>query len=303
MSEAPAVGDLCCGPGGMSEGFNSCFDVTLAVDHNPHACNTYRKNLSGVVRQKDIRDISGRQRDFQGILGVIGGTPCRPYSLLNTRKDPDDPRQHLWKDFMRIIEEVKPKFFLLENVPTIFAHIKKAILQQSKDLGYYTSMRVLETSEYGVPQTRRRWIVVGTRKPFEFPAPTHSIPTTVREAFANIHENTGFFKTRPETIAKFDKVPVGKWVPISAGRFRNAIRLSWDMPSPTVVNVSKVYMIHPEENRVLSETEAAILQGFPSTYDFDGPRRERCQQIADAAPSRFMKVLAEQIYKTQFGGM
>jgi DNA (cytosine-5)-methyltransferase 1 len=302
MSGDETIADVFCGAGGMSDGFGNFFDVTLAVDHAKDPCDTYRTNLGGVVRQKDVRNISGRQRDFDGIVGMIGGAPCKPFSRINTRKVPDDPRQHLWKDFMRLVEEVNPMFYLFENVPTIFAHIKKGILRKSKALGYYTTQGVLETADYGVPQARKRWIVIGTRKPFAFPKPTHLEHTTVRDAFAKIDHNDGYFNTRPETLAKLASVPVGKWVAITSGGFRSAIRLSWNQPSPTIVNVSKIYMIHPEEPRVITEREAAVLQGFPSSYDFKGAKRSRCQQIADAAPSRFMKVLAQQIHKTQFGG-
>ena len=125
----------------------------------------------------------------------------------------------------------------------------------------------------------------------------------MRDAFNGIQENSGFFNTREETLEKFGDVPYGRWVPISAGRFRNAIRLSWTEPSPTIVNVSKIYMIHPEGHRVISETEAAVLQDFPADYHFFGDKRSRCQQIADAAPPTMMRAIAAQIYKTQYGEM
>lgn len=298
MSEIQ-VADLFCGPGGMSIGFDEYFDVSLAIDHMADPCNTYRRNLTGVVRQRDVRDVSAVRGDFQGISGTIGGPPCRPFSKLNTRKDPNDPRQHLWKDFMRIVEESKVDFFLMENVPTIFAHIKQAILRKGKELGYYLTVGVLEASDYGVPQARKRWIVIGTRKPFAFPEPFTS-RLTVRDAFDRIQDNTGFFNTREKTLAKFAGVPFGRWVPISSGRFRNAIRLSWNEPAPTIVNGAKVYMIHPDGHRVITETEAAVLQDFPADYQFQGPRRSRCQQIADAAPPTLMRAIAEQIYRTQY---
>lgn len=295
------VADLFCGPGGMSIGFNKFFDVTLAVDWKPDPCRTYRENLTGVVKQKDIRDLSGSQKDFDGIVGVIAGPPCKPFSKVNTRKKIDDPRKTLWIDFMRIVKEVKPAFFLLENVPTIFVEIKKAILRNAKALGYIVSEMILDASDFGVAQKRKRWIVVGTKKPFAFPKAQLNIKT-VKAAFNQIQENKGFGNTRPETIERFSKVPVGKWVPISAGRFCNATRLPWHQPSPTVVNITKVYMIHPSENRIISETEAAVLQDFPSSYRFAGSRTSRAQQIADAAPASLMRAIAQQLQTTQFKG-
>lgn len=296
---AVCVADMFCGPGGMSLGFNEAFDVTFAVDWKPDPCKTYRHNLSGVVKQEDIRNLTGCQRDFDGIMGVIAGPPCKPFSKVNTRKRADDPRKTLWVDFMRIVEEVKPVFFLLENVPTIFTEVKRAILRTAKALGYIISETILDASNFGVAQTRKRWIVVGTRKPFAFPKAQLDLKT-VKVAFNQIKENKGFGNTRPETIERFSKVPIGKWVPISASRFCNATRLPWDHPSPTVVNITKVYMIHPFENRIISETEAAVLQDFPFDYWFAGNRTSRAQQIADAAPASLMRAIAKQLQTTQF---
>lgn len=296
------VADLFCGPGGMSIGFNKHFNVTLAIDWKSDPCKTYRHNLSGVVRQQDIRNITGCQRDFDGIIGVIAGLPCQPFSTLNTRKNHNDPRRNLWKDFMRVVEEVKPTFFLMENVQTISNDIKMGILREGKRLGYIVSHKILDSSDYGVAQTRRRWIVIGTKKPFAFPEAQLYPAMTVRAAFSQIQENKGFGNPRPETIERFSGVPVGKWVPISNSRFRNAIRLPWNQPSPTVVNITKVYMIHPSENRIISETEAAVLQDFPANYWFAGNRTSRTQQIADAAPASLMRAIAKQLQATQFNG-
>lgn len=296
------VADLFCGAGGISIGFNKFFDVTLAVDWKSDPCKTYRHNLSGVVKQQDIRNITGCQKDFDGLIGVIAGLPCQPFSTLNTRKSHNDPRRNLWKDFMRVVKEVKPIFFLMENVQTISNDIKMGILREGKRLGYIVSHKILDSSDYGVAQTRKRWIVVGTRKPFAFPLAQLYPAITVRTAFSQIQENKGFGNTRPETIERFSEVPIGKWVPISTGRFRNATRLPWNQPSPTVVNIAKVYMIHPLKNRIISETEAAVLQDFPANYWFAGNRTSRTQQIADAAPASLMRAIAKQLQATQFNG-
>ena len=231
---------------------------------------------------------------------MIAGTPCKPFSRLNTRKRDDDPRIHLWKDFMRIVEEAKPKFFKIENVPTIFASVKQGILREAKRLGYYVSAQVLNTADYGVPQSRKRWIVVGSRKPFTFPEPTITIPLTVRDAFAKIKNNYGFSIRRPETIAKFKYITKLLWVAISSGTFKNAIRLLWDYPAPTIVNIGKVYMLHPGLQRTISIAEAAALQDFPEWFEFTGTKVSQYEQIANAAPRSFMSILANQLYKSQF---
>lgn len=298
--ERESIADLFCGAGGSSLGYEDHFDVSLAVDFDPNACRTYRKNLSGVVREKDVRDISGVRGDFKGIVGVIGGTPCKPFSRINTRKRADDPRIDLWKDFMRIVEEVKPQFFMIENVPTIFAYVKEGILREAKRLGYIINAQVLNTADYGVPQARARWIVVGSKKPFAFPQPTVSRHFTVREAFDRVKNNYGFAKRRPETSAKFKNVTKDVWVAISDGKFKNAIRLKWDQPSPTIVNIGKVYMIHPTENRTISLAEAAVCQDFPGEFEFTGTMTSQYEQVANAAPRSFMSAIANQIQISQF---
>lgn len=294
------VADLFCGPGGMSLGFQDHFDVTLAVDHDKDACNTYRTNLTGVVRQKDVRDLSGVQGDFDGIIGMVAGTPCKPFSKINTKKRADDPRIDLWKAFMRLVEEVRPNFFLLENVPTIFSYVKKGILREAKRLGFMIYHKVLNTADFGVPQARERWIVVGSKKPFAFPKPTVRSHATVRSAFERIQNNYGFANRRRTTIEKFKHVTEDVWVPISEGKFKNAIRLQWDQPAPTIVNIGKVYMIHPTLNRTISIAEAAALQDFPDGFKFSGTKTSKYGQVANAAPSGFMSVLADHIKMSQF---
>lgn len=301
MSEI-AVADLFCGPGGMSIGFQDFFDVSIAVDKHKDPCKTYHQNLGGVVKQMDVMDLSGCRGDFDGITGVVGGPPCRPFSRLNLRKRVDDPRINLWKGFMGLVEDVKPKFFLMENVPTIFSYVKEAIINRAKELGFLLSIAVINSSDYGVAQKRKRWIIIGTRKPFEFPRPTTITPITVRQVLENIPEeyNSGAANPRPETVERFSTVVPGKWSSISSGKFANAIRLDWDQPSPTIINITKVYMIHPNGTRLITETEAAALQDFSFKFKFHGTKRSRCQQIADAAPPSFMRAIAEQIYNTQY---
>lgn len=295
------VADLFCGPGGMSLGFSEHFNVSLAIDWMPDPCKTYKHNINNNVRQRDITNLSGCRKDFDGMIGIIAGPPCKPFSRLNLRKDPHDPRRNLWRPFMRLVEEVDPQFLLMENVPTIDNDIKKAIIREARRLGYIVTHAILDSSDYGVPQKRRRWIVVGTKRPFAFPGPTNN-SRTVRTAFAKIKNNHGFGKPRPETKRRFSKVPTGKWAPIAGGKFRNATRLAWDRPSPTIVNIRKVYMIHPSRNRIITETEAAVLQDFPHDFWFAGNRTSRTQQIADAAPPSLMKAIAHQIKRTQFKG-
>jgi len=135
--------------------------------------------------------------------------------------------------------------------------------------------------------------VVGTRSRAWVP-PTSRSPKTVREAFGTIQKNWGFMKSTPETLQRLARTVPGTWVALT-GKFKNATRLSWNSPSPAIVNLKKVYLVHPEENRNISLAEAAALQGFPSRYIWHGTESEIAQMLADAVPVEFAEALASSL--------
>jgi DNA (cytosine-5)-methyltransferase 1 len=188
-----------CGCGGLGTGFSKFFQVTYAIDIQRCCVDTYGANHpETTVQLRDVRDISGCQHDFDGVVGVIGGPPCQPFSRLNLKKRAVDPRSPLLEEFMRLVGEIRPRFYLLENIPAIPARKKKSIVRIGKSLGYNVSSLILNAADYGAAQHRRRWIVVGLRnRTWTPPAPRS--PKTVREAFSTIQNNWGFMKSTPET--------------------------------------------------------------------------------------------------------
>jgi len=303
----PAAGqicELCCGAGGMAEGFSPFFDIVHAVDINPQVVQTYSANHQDTdVRQKDIRLLSGIRGDYDGITGVIGGPPCQGASIINTkRNEPDerntlmgeyreeDPRNALMGEFMRLVTEIKPRFFVMENVPSVPKDRKESVIRTGKKAGYEISSVYLNAAEYGAAQTRKRWIVIGTQgKPWHLPISRKA--GTVREAFTGIKENWGVMQSRPDTLERLTHAIEGEWTGIT-GNFRSMIRLSWDRPAPAVVNPKKVYMVHPGENRNISLAEAASLQGFPAEYQWKGNESQIAQMIADAMPAQLAGAIA-----------
>jgi DNA (cytosine-5)-methyltransferase 1 len=300
---AGSVFEVCCGAGGMAAGFAPFFDIVHAVDLNPQVVQTYSANHQDTdVRQKDIRLLSGIRGDYDGITGVIGGPPCQGASIINTkRNEPDvrntlmgeyreeDPRNALMGEFMRLVTEIKPRFFVMENVPSVPKEKKESVIRTGKEAGYEITSVYLNAAEYGAAQTRKRWIVVGIRGS-GWTAPARRSPSTVRQAFTGINENWGVMQSGPTTLETLTRA-TDEWTAMS-GKFRNMIRLSWDRPAPAVVNLKKVYMVHPGENRNISLAEAASLQGFPAAYQWKGNESQIAQMIANAMPAQLAEAIA-----------
>lgn len=166
--------DLFCGAGGLSCGFERAgFDILLGVDFDAKALETFEKNHNGaksicgditqVTYEKDIKPLIGtREVDV-----IIGGPPCQGMSLSGPRKF-EDPRNRLYLSYIRLVSEIKPKAFVIENVPGLVSlfggKIKDSILEKLEGMGYKMQYRVLVADDYGVPQHRKRVVFVGVRK-------------------------------------------------------------------------------------------------------------------------------------------
>jgi len=285
------IAELCCGAGGMAAGFSPFFNIVHAADIKPEVVSTYAANHPETdVRRQDIRLLSGCRGDFDGITGVIGGPPCQGSSIINTKRSADDPRNEIMGEFMRIVQEIQPRFFCMENVPGVPAERKNSVIKAGELVGYKVSSLYLNAAEYGAAQTRKRWIVIGLRgKKWELPAPQKA--GTVREALAGIRENWGVMQSGPATLETLKRSVPNEWTGMN-GKFRSMIRLSWDRPAPAVVNLKKVYMVHPDECRNISLAEAAALQGFPAAYQWKGNESQIAQMIANAMPAELAGAIA-----------
>lgn len=177
--------DLFSGCGGFSFGFEQAgFNVLLGLDFEETAIKTFKLNhpnakaVCADITQYSANDLLNEVNSKIDV--VIGGPPCQGFSLTGTR-DPNDKRNQLYKYYVNIVKEVKPKAFVIENViglATLYnGKVKEEIYKNFKELGYTVTSKVLLASDYGVPQNRRRFFIVGLREDlgeFEFPEPTHS---------------------------------------------------------------------------------------------------------------------------------
>ncbi len=184
MKKLKAI-DLFCGAGGMSYGFQQeNYHILLGVDHVQIALDTFKKNhtnseafLLDLHQDSAINTIVNYCKNDE-IDVIIGGPPCQGFSLTGTR-DKHDDRNTLFRAFFKLAKQIKPKAFIIENVPGILtlyeSAVKNEILKKCEEMGYHCTPQLLYAPDYGVPQIRKRVFFVAIRKEykkFEFPAPT-----------------------------------------------------------------------------------------------------------------------------------
>ena len=196
--------DLFAGCGGMSTGFEFAgFKTVLAVEKDEWASETYSFNHPHTnIFTGDIKKIKNPNLEFaqtEDVFGIIGGPPCQGFSLSGAR-DPKDPRNSLFMDYMRFVKSFSPKFFVMENVTGILSaktksgdSVKKLIELVADEVGYNVHIMILDASDYGVPQARKRVFFVGIRKDLPF-IPDRLVPpkitpinkVTIRQALSDL---------------------------------------------------------------------------------------------------------------------
>ena len=315
-------------------------NVVIGQDFDAACVETMQANghkvLAGDIRETQPEQLLNKTGLSVGEPFLIcGGPPCQPFSTAGKRLGINDPRGSLFMDFIRMINYIRPRFFVMENVKGIMSAPLKhvpllerdendpkqklgtvldVILSEFDKVGYKTVYGVLDAVNYGVPQFRERFVIIGSRdnEDIFLPIPTHFqmhqnkeyLWQTVRSAIADLEQDKGECATLSEERLKFLKmVPEGgNWrdlpkdiIPIAmggayksgggkAGFYR---RLSYDQPSPTVVTspVQKATMMcHPTQNRPLSVKEYARIQQFPDNWVFRGTIAAKYRQIGNAVP-------------------
>ena len=191
--------DLFAGCGGLTEGFRQAgFEPTFAVEWNPYAAATYAENFGDHIHCGDITELPDDA--FPEATLVVGGPPCQGFSNLGTR-DPEDPRNVLWREYARVVSVARPDVFVLENVPQFLKSDQFQMLLEWTDDGilseYELAHGVLNAADYGVSQRRKRAIVIGSRVGTpSLPKATHGPSTDhpwtgVRDAIGGIPFETG----------------------------------------------------------------------------------------------------------------
>lgn len=328
--KAPGVLSLFCGAGGLDIGFlKQGFVVPLAADYDASAVNSYNQNHPGETAVKidlletspeDIYEMALRsQCNVDNIEGIIGGPPCQGFSRGNVGRCPSDPRNQLALKYAAIVNyfhrKTRIKFFLFENVPEITA--KKnveflTLLRKELSTNFNVYEKELNASDFGVPQHRRRYFIVGISRcvdkgGFEFPAPLGTPIKTVADAIKGLP--APYFFKRGVVAPDIPYHPNHWTMQPKSKRFetgempsggRSFIKLVWDKPSRTVAYGNREIHIHPDGARRLSIYEAMQLQGFPFTYSLFGSLSAQVKQISNAVAPPVAEALAASVRKYLF---
>ena len=193
--------ELCGGAGGLARGFSAAgIEIAIAVEKDQYAAASYRRNFPTVdVMQEDIVAVSGKTilqklGICRGELGVlVAGLPCQGFSESNRRtRTMKNPRNQLYRQVLRLVTEIRPRWFVIENVAGI-ATLKSGVflahmVKEFESAGYRVDTSILNAGDFGIPQRRRRAFLVGTytERGFRFPEPTTGRQPTVRDAIADL---------------------------------------------------------------------------------------------------------------------
>lgn len=326
-------------------------NVAIGQDFELACVKTMKANGHNVLGG-DIREIKPETLlEMTGLkvgepFMICGGPPCQPFSTAGKRLGINDPRGSLFMDFIRMIDYIKPRFFIMENVKGIVSAPLKhvpveerdgndpeqqlgtvldVILSEFNKLGYKTVYGILDAVNYGVPQFRERFILIGSRdnEDIFLPVPTHfqmhQDPNyrwkTVGEAIKDLENEDGECgKLTPERKKYLRMVPEGgNWKDLPQEVIREAMggayesgggkvgfyrRLSYAQPSPTITTApaQKATMLcHPIQDRPLSVHEYARIQQFPEEWVFTGTTAAKYKQIGNAVPVGLAKAIGEAV--------
>jgi len=365
---------LFTGAMGLDLGFEERgFDIRVALDNNPDVVKTIKKNRPNIpVINRSISNVKTREilevakLSVGGATVVTGGPPCQPFSTAGRRLSVDGEEGQLVFQFIRVIREAQPRFFVFENVAGLVSAARKHVsfysrIKKNKEeltpkerlgsaferiLTEFQKIRTLEGScysinwdvvnsaNYGVPQKRRRLIMIGSRAGKKVPLPptTHGSPSslevasgqkkpwvTLGDALKNLHDPKPEFLAFPRWGRYMKYIPAGGcWRDLPKRLQKEAMggayddgndgnrggrtgfyrRLSWDKPSPTLLT-SPIFkgsvLAHPEEARPLSVREYAEIQRFPDDWEFIDHIATKYRLIGEAVPIPLSTAIADQI--------
>lgn len=338
--------DLFCGCGGLSRGFEMAgFEVKVAIDMWKDAVETYNHNqgkeiaVCEDIHNWDDKYLEKIMKDGD-VVGIVGGPPCQGYSTVGTR-DVNDPRNHLYKEYCRVVEKTRPEFFVIENVKGLTTLSNGAfrddIIHRFSALGYCVKYQILNAADYGVPQNRYRVFFVGMRNSrFSFPT-EHSNKVTTREAIGDLpvlrgaekvteyscdpetqyekmmrngatillnHEGTNHSQQTREIIALIRDGGKIKDLPEeywSIRKYNKAFERMCSTSQSNTVDTGHRNYFHYEQNRIPSVRENARLQSFTDDFEILGSKTSQYKQVGNAVPPLLAYEVACEIKKALGG--
>ncbi len=342
-----SVVDLFCGVGGLTHGFKKeGFNIAAGIDFDLSCKYAFEKNNHSPFIHADIKTYSAN--DIKNILPekkdliLVGCAPCQPFSILGNKSkssqqkdDESDEKWVLLNSFERLITELRPKIISMENVPLLKDYNKGKLfnkfIERLRKTGYEIDYRICDAQDYGVPQRRKRLVLLGSLLgEIQMIEPTHKLKkVTVRDTIGELPslragdtavsdplhrarrlselslkrilatpEGGGWKDWNEDLIADCHKKEGGKAYGSAYGR------MSWDKVAPTLTTYCTGYnngrFGHPDQNRPISLREAALIQSFPKKYDFIDPSSQfsiarLSRHIGNAVPVKLGQAIAQSI--------
>lgn len=352
LSTSQGFVDLFCGAGGFTIGFSRAgWRPLLGVDLNDSVALTHKHNFpSAPFFHNDLSDDAVRDSFIEKFEGqeigvVVGGPPCQGFSIFGKRRfvntkgyDPHaDPRNKLVYSYIDVVQRLSPRWFVMENVPG-FANLDDGLFlefvkDEFRNIGYVNvEARILNAADYGVPQLRKRLLIIGNKtghvipwpkkKFFPQPEDWQDLYRTVGEVILDLADEHSYsthtchvpMKHKPLLVERYKYIPEGGRLNVDdlpshmkAGYRTTEVknyshvfkRLDRNKPAFTMVPGHNAFPIHPWLNRALTVREAARIQTFPDDLEFKGSRQEQCIQVGNAFPPLLAEVIANNIRKAE----
>lgn len=313
---APSFIDLCCGCGGFSSGLIAAgLSHVAGYDIDKTAIATYNLNFPGTGIAESIEELELEA----GAADVIcAGLPCQGFSTLG-KLDDKDPRNRLWKHFVRVVKQVNPVAGAVENVPPFLKSTECALLTAAlQECGYKVVSGVVKATSFGVAQKRERALLIFSRVGRPRIPRGRSKVRSVRDALRGLPTKPdGVRDHNPrnhgkKALERFPHVRQGEsrfqlpdhlqndcWREMEHGATNSFGRLWWDKPADTLRTVflkpETGRFIHPSEHRGLTVREGARLQSFPDDFVFSGNMEEKARQIGNAVPPLVAKAVGREL--------
>ncbi len=345
----PKFVSLYSGAGGLDLGFIAAgFTPIFSNDINADAMKTYEATMKLIAARRgksfeheavtgDIRQVEALPKRGSADL-VIGGPPCQGFSVAG-KMDPNDPRSRHVFDFLAMVDRIQPAAFVMENVKALARNSRWAgtisdVRKQAEEMGYKTNLRVLNSADYGVPQTRERMFLIGFKDAnisYEYPKPTVAEHVSVAEAFKMLpHVNQPGNDQTCKAKVTAAKEPILRQSPYAGMLFNGQGRpMDVNRPAPTLPasmggnrtpivdqktldegskqwvetyheklqNGGKIADHIPSRLRRITVQEAAAIQSFPSDIPWYGAQSSRYRQIGNAVPPKMAFAVATSIGK------
>lgn len=312
--DKPVVIDLFCGAGGLSEGFRQAgFKSILGVDQDKDALETFAHNhkgaeiicgdISNITREDIIKKISRRTVDL-----VIGGPPCQGFSMAG-RRNPNDPRNELVQQFLRVVKDFKPKFFVIENVQGFKSMKDKngrlvmdIVEELAKESGYHIEPHLLNSKHYSVAQKRRRMFLVGSKikklnldikRTKEIVVGDLLLPKKdIAETYFYSQRLIDGFIRRAKRNKELKRGFGWQFLKMNDQSYTISARYYKDGCEALVKYDEK---FKPGSIRKLTEKECARIQSFPDAYEFVSGKIKTYKQIGNAVPPSMARAVAKAI--------